>query len=510
MSSNHPSFGNLVGAFGQNTQDKSQTGLCRIRRPGIHGPMVPPEHLSLVPRLLPFTGTAQRAFDGYPDPGATCLFQPAYPGSLNGTITGMLSEFPKMGQSPSSTNDIIMQNLMAPMAIDDITQPMQGTQAQLPPKTETRSDTLVKRPNNSKPYIPIEQNNYKPHYGAPPTEKDIKWEQQKNIPTAETPFSSILNNSMMSGLPGQIMSLAKTFSGMSSSKKQRIQSSVQPEMYNMIEAVMATVTDVGDTELYSLTNRVHPETFENNLVDLLCQCETYSDVIDVVYAMRTDPTLQGKDILGSVEFPNLTAYGEVGVIIDPYGEVSLNVSPEIAQAEAQFSQFISQGVDNYEAVAAFYGNITGNVMTVNVMSYGNIVKGDNYIVEGDDVTDGSYIISFETGRGAEGTYFLSNTSYSASANVPLVLYKVIANPEQQPAGGGGGGGGLGGLIGMIPGQNMFGEASKLISEVLPVLQPQSAMKIQQLLQKVQGQAAKAAGDVTVFNQAIDAWKKYVA
>lgn len=503
MADNHPIFGNLVGAFQDNTQDKSKSGLCRVRIPGLHGPQVSPEHLSMVPRLLPFTAKGERSFDGYPDPGATCLFQPAYPGATFGTITGLVSEFPKMGQAPTSTNDIIMQNLMSPFAIDDVTKPMPYTRAHKPPKDGTRQGGVKVKEPQFGPYIPIEQANYKPHHRGFNT---VPWDQKKNISTAITPAAGMLNSSMLSGLPGKVLSLAKTFASLSSGQKNQIKNSVKPEVYSMIEAHMASSIDIGDTTEISLVHRVDENTLANNMVELLCQCQDYTDVISVTSALRTDPELQGKDKLSPVEFPSNSVYGPVGLIVDAYGEVTLNVSSAVANAEANFTEFITQGTDKYEIVSTFYGNITGNVMTVNTIVDGTIKVGENFLVEGNNVTDGTFVKSFSSGRGETGTYIVSLESNMPVANSPMVVYKVTRAPADG-GGGGGGGGGLGGLIGMIPGKNMFGEASKLIGEVMPVLDPASAAKVQKVLQEVQGHKLKALTDVDTWIGKVFPWTK---
>lgn len=488
-------------------EDTSRTGLCRIRR-GTQGDNVLFEHIARSPRLLPFTGTAFRSFDGYPDPGTMCFFQPAYPGASFGYTVGGLGAFNQHANPPPGTIDWTEKNSTAPNALDPIDQPLPNTQAQQPPKEEDREGVKVQRPQYNKPYIPREQTlSYKPYYGGSPNEKEPKWEQRTQIPTAETPFTSLMNKSMLSNLPGQVLSLAKTFSNLTSQQLSRIQSAVDADVFNIIQSVMSDTNDIGDHQQFSLVSRVHPETFAENMTNLLCECTSYADILNALQELRTNPELQGKDKLQTVEFKTKSAHGPTGIIIDAYGVATPNISSKVAQAEAEFSKFLTQGVDNFDVVSAFYGDVRGNVLTVNIMSYGDIKAGKDYLLEGDDITDGSYIVRNETGRGNTGTYILNIPSQTEIANTKMFLYKVETNPEQSS--GGGGGGGLGNLIGMIPGQNMFGEAAKLIAETLPTLSPDAAQRAQKLLQEIQKQTNKAQGDMMVFDKPLDAFKSFV-
>lgn len=502
VSTNHIIFGNLIGAFQDSTQDKSKSGLCRVRIPGLHGPQVSPEHLAMVPRLLPYTEVGERSFDGYPDPGASCMFQQAYPGANFGTIVGGFSEFPKMGQSPGGTNDLIMSNLSAPSAIDPVNQPLPYTRAFKPPKDGTREGGVKIKEKQTEPYIPMQQANYKPHHKGFET---VPWDQKKGIPTAITPASSSLGAGLLSSLPGQIMSLAQSFANLGGSQKSKIQNSVTPEVYNMIEAAMASAIDVGDTSTVSIVSRVDEPTLANNMVDMLCQCQNYADVISVMAELRANTALQGKDKIPTIEFPTNSLFGPTGIIIDAYGEITANVPSEVANSQAAFTQFISQGTNTYELIATFYGNINGTTLTVNQINTGQILIGPEYMVEGFNVTDGTFITGGPT-TGGTGLYTVNLSSAMPVANSPMSVYRSTVAPEvAPPGGGGGGGGGLGGLIGMLSGQNMFGEASKLLGEIMPVLDPQSSSKVKSVLQEIQGHNLKALTDVATHKGKEHMW-----
>lgn len=504
---NSPIYASLVRGMGQQDQDQTKTNLIGVRQIGPQWSGVSPDHINMVPSLIPARWRDQKTCSGPPDPGSSLVFNQAYPGSLNGYCSGMFPDFPKMGTPMPGGTDIQLPGITVPQSLNDVTQPLQGTHTKSDPTVRKRSDVPVKgEPQQPKPYIPFNEVNYKPHYGRPFSERGAPWQAEKNIPTAETPFSNLLNSNMFSQLAGKALSLASTFKGLSGQQKQKIKDSVSEDMFNIINATLDTAVDGGDDGLPLPSNRVDPETFSNNLVDLLCQCSTYSDVVSVMGRMRDDVSLQGKDKLPPIEFKSQSGFGEVGIIIDGFGEVTQNVSSEVLAAEQEFSNFVSQGTNKTTPVAKFYGQISGNTLTVTNMSFGKLEVGPDYEIFGTDVTDDTHVVRINTGNGLEGIYDLNFSSQTLS-NVTMVMVK--NEVREQPASGGGGGGGGGGLVGTIPGQNFFGEASKLIGEIVPVLDPKGSKKIQQLLQKIGSDKNRIAGTVANFQEQINSFRKFV-
>lgn len=479
---NFPTYASVVGGFGQKDQDQSQTGLLITRKIGPHWFGVAAADLYKNPIAMPARRFDQQMYSGPPDPGTTCLFQQAHTGSLNGCVTGLIGEFPKMEQVPPGGKNLQMPGITIPQALpgNDVTQPLEGTHTKSEPTQRNRGGVPVKgEPKQPQPYIPYNEVNNKPYYGRPYSERGRPWQAETNVATSETPFSQMLNNSMLSQLPGQVMSLANAFRGLSRQQSQKIRESVSDEMYNIINATLSTAVDYGDDDVEtSLQNRVDPETYKKNLVDLLCQCTTYSDIVSVMGRMRDDKSLYGQDKLPAVEFPVPSGFGDVGLIIHGTGEVSQNVSNTVALAQQDFGNFLTEGTLDTTLTAKFFGEIKENVLTVNQMSFGKIELGPDYELSGIGVTDDTIIVSRTTGRGLEGQYivnFVSNTL----PNTEMTLVKNAVREPPVSAGGGGGG-----LVGTIPGQNFFGEASKLVNEILPVLEPSSSQKIQQLIQKI--------------------------
>lgn len=487
--SNHPVYAVQVGGHGQ-TKDPSQTGMSKYRRIGHEDQNVPVEHLYFNPSLAPADQKSKDTYGGTLDPATPVLVQPSYPGSQNFTVIGHVRGFPKVGQTVPGNNDIVGRY------INDLSENPWNQQLQVFAKpvlqSITRGGKKVKVAGSPQNFIPS-MNNFKPHFGETYDEIGRKWEQLKNVPTAATPFSNIVNGNMLSQLPGSVLSLASTFKSLSSSQKQRIRSSVPSEdIYFMIEAALGSATDDPTDIDLGFNNRVDANTFSNNLVDLLCQCTTFSDIVAVKEQMYYDKTLHGLENLPEVEFKVNTGFGEVGLIIDAYGEVRQNVSNAVLESQQSFSDFLVGPENDFEDEAQFYGTIVDNVLTVNRMIYGTIQAGKQNILSGDNIPKKSYITEFVTGTGNTGTYLVSSPTQTTPNTIITISIKQEKTRSSNSSRNGGGG-----FPGMSAGSNFFGDASKLVGEVLPVLNPKGQSKLKSLMESI---SDSGGGPNTIIGQ----------
>lgn len=487
---NHPVIAFQVGGHGQN-QDSSQTGMSKFRVIGTEGQNVLPDDLYFNPSLAPADQQSKDSYGGTLDPGTPVMVQPSYPGSPNFTVIGAIRGFPKIGTPMPGNKTLLPEFITGPNSENPWDQALSGVFAKPQLKTENRGGKLVKVANAVQDFIPS-SGNFKPHFGETFDEIGRRWEQFKNVPTAETPFSNIINSNMLSQLPGKVLSFASAFKGLSSQQKQRIQSSVPPDVYNMIEANLSSAVDDPTEEDIGFNNRVHEETFANNMVDLLCQCTSYADIVAVKQQMYYDRTLHGLENLPEVEFRVNTGFGEVGIIIDADGDFRENVSADVISSQQEFFNFLVGPENAFIDTAQFYGTIANNVLTVSRMLYGNVTSGVENILVGDNIPPSTYITRFLTGTGNTGTYLI-NTSTQTTPNTIITISSKQEQPETASSSKNGGGG----FPGMASGANFFGEASKLVGEIMPVLNPQGQSKIKKLLESITNDAG---GPNTIIGQ----------
>ena len=442
-----------------------------------------PDQKAKVPLIIPPTGEDQSSFKGATTPGTIGLvIQNSIPGAAPIAVLGQFAGIPKYGEGvPGGGTNPIWESVTT-LAEEKYNQPIPGGVFEKPPLTEeTRGGVTVTTPNFSQPFIPS-NHNHKPHYRRSYEDIGRPWEQYKNIPTSKTPFSQVISPQMISQLPGQIMSFVNAFKGLSGSQVQRIKDSVPDGLYNTIESVFNSASDPAGTSQFTSTHRVHPETFANNLVDLLCTCTSYPDVIAVKQRLGYDVTLHGHENLPEVEFNIDSAFGEVGLIISPNGDARPNVSNAVAEASEAFFDFMADGSE----YARFFGTIANTTLTVVDMDFGEIKRGKKYQITAantliaNTVTEGTFVQKFLTGEGETGTYEVNLPS-----NTPPNTEFVITRINTGEGGSGSGGGGGSSFPGMIPGQNMFGDAARLVAEVIPVLNPEAQKKITKLMKDIQ-------------------------
>lgn len=476
---NHPVIAVQVGGHGQN-QDEYRIGMSKFRIMGTEGQNVLPNDLYFNTSISPADQQSKDTYGGTIDPGTPVLVQPSYPGSPNFTVIGAIRGFPKIGTPMPGNSELFRKFITGPNSENPWDQAI-NIFAKPPLKTENRGGKIVKVANAAQDFIPSSLN-FKPHFGETFEEIGRRWEQFKNVPTAETPFSNIINSNMMSQLPGKVLSFASAFKSLTSQQKQRIQSSVPPEIYNMIEANLSSTMDEPTESDIGFNNRVHEQTFANNMVDLLCQCTTYADIVAVKQRMYYDRELHGLDQLPEIEFRVNTGFGEVGIIVDADGELRENVSSDVVASQQEFFNFLVGPENAYDDTAQFYGTIKNNILTVNRMLYGNVVSGVENLLVGDNIPDSTYITRFQTGRGNTGTYII-NTSTQTTPNTIITIISKQEQPQTASSSKNGGGG----FPGMASGANFFGEASKLVGEILPVLNPKGQAKIKSLLESITNQ-----------------------
>lgn len=475
----------VVGAgFEGQTEDKTGTRSQEVHNP-FHYLSVKAGSLGNMP--FPIIDNFSKEFNALPGTIVSYVSNDTH--STGAFVESMVGNAPKAGAAPgvNSSRLALLSQTQNPINQDLPT----GT-GFTNGKDDNKDRKEVIMPNADKKFnTENEITNQQKHYGASIEERLGSWEKVDDIKTAEGSYGSTPSLGMLQGLPGMIMSLASSFSGLSKQQKNQIKSNTSPQMYSLIEATLSSTVDVGNYKKVSLKGRVHKETFANNMVALLSKCDSHADLQECIYQLRTDPVLQGKDQLPTVEYTIKNAFGNTGMIIDGYGNFRQNVSAEVAQAEADFMQFITQGTASINVLSKFEGQITANTLTVNNVYFGKLQKGQYIFIEGPDVTDNTQIASFGTDTtGNTGTYYLTLES-NTFPNTDMILYSAIPNPVQESQdGGGGGGGGLGGLAGFF-GQNIFGEASKLLGEQIPTMSPSGAAAVKDVLTKVKEKVAHA-------------------
>jgi hypothetical protein len=153
--------------------------------------------------------------------------------------------------------------------------------------------------------------------------------QVKNIPTAIQHFTSIMDNSMMSQLPGTLMSLGSMFNKLKESGQyDEIKKELPEEMIGALDSMANLIVSVEIAEEagFTIGGRVHEETFMANAMLLLKQCRTITDMSDMLHRLQFDVTLFGQDKLEEVSITVDTPYGDLEIILTFEGSLTPNIN----------------------------------------------------------------------------------------------------------------------------------------------------------------------------------------
>lgn len=154
---------------------------------------------------------------------------------------------------------------------------------------------------------------------------------KKNIDTAVQQFGNILSSSMLGQMGGQVMSLASAFQQMTSKQKSQATKNMPPEVAQAFDSMMTLLqTSEGGSSDYLTSNRVDPETYIANLIELLSQAKTYEDLLEILHRANYDETIFGTENIPDTEISYDSAYGQYPVSVSANGDVTHNI-PDIIQ-----------------------------------------------------------------------------------------------------------------------------------------------------------------------------------
>jgi len=308
---------------------QTQAGEVVCRLPGVHGEGVQNEHLALVG---PEKSLGEFCiFPGVPDHG-TPVGCGNNAGSNRPMAGNMWAAVNDQSSSPGNIN--LMQFLQSLMSMD--------SNRWRPPDYQetTRDGAKVRPPKEKGPYLPGLTQNI-PTHAAMATISGIRIPQLKNIPTAIQQFSSILTGDMLNNLPGSFMSIAQMLSGIMNNSKQsgQVTQNMTPQTVNALQSIVA-LTQSGDLNNqggYTTGIQVNPDVFANNLVNMLSQAQTVSDILYVIEEIASNTAYHGMDVYANTTYQATTPFGNTVITITPAGEVVDNTSNNTIQAMQSYT-----------------------------------------------------------------------------------------------------------------------------------------------------------------------------
>ena len=159
----------------------------------------------------------------------------------------------------------------------------------------------------------------------------------KNIETALQNFANIPNAGALGQLPGSIMSIASIFKGLSNNQRKQSTQNMSPNLVQGLDNMMLLMGDnISNGTDYVSSDRINPEVFTQNMIDLLSQVDNISDLIDAIHRLQYDETLRGMEQYAKQAYTGLTANSVPSIVTDEDTEVSNIILTDIVDNSIHF------------------------------------------------------------------------------------------------------------------------------------------------------------------------------
>jgi hypothetical protein len=146
--------------------------------------------------------------------------------------------------------------------------------------------------------------------------------QIKGIATAVQTFSNIPTAAMLANLPGAALSINNILRNLSSRQRRTIFKNTPVEVLEAAESLFDLMTEVSDSGFIT-DQRGNKEIFEENILNLLAQSRTISDVLDTLTEAISNTELRGLDTLPSISVSIQTPFGEISAEMNLNGEIEI-------------------------------------------------------------------------------------------------------------------------------------------------------------------------------------------
>ena len=186
----------------------------------------------------------------------------------------------------------------------------------------------------------------------------------KNIETALQSFANIPSFGALSQLPGQTLNLASIFKNLTKQQKNRATQRMSPELVAGLENMFLLMSDVSaDSNMYVASDRINPEVYTENMIELLSQCDNIGDLLDCIHRLNYDESIRGLEA-----YSKKTDSGLKANIIetDPskvYETTDLLLSDIVENSKVHFDVGYSLNISNRTYIVST-AELSSNTITV--------------------------------------------------------------------------------------------------------------------------------------------------
>ena len=313
-----------------NRPDPAQSCKLQTTDPLRHGPNIDHTQYSFTPIGKSCDQASLETFAAPPEPGSQVITLPDQGNESSKIALAVVGDINSGAASAGNLNNMGFPGIVEALARDLQKIISNGVQ------TASRDGAEIKKVVDGAGWTHNNTQGIPTHAASYPLGGTVL-HAKKNIDTAIQQFGNILGSGALSQLAGQAMSLASAFQQMTSKQKSQATKNMPPEVSQAFSSMVTLLqTSEGGSTDYMTSNRVDPETYIANLIELLSQAKTYEDLLEILHRANYDESLFGLENLANTEISFESAYGSYTVSVDSGGNSSHNIPDTIMKLIAAF------------------------------------------------------------------------------------------------------------------------------------------------------------------------------
>jgi hypothetical protein len=338
--------------------DPQKAGRTRVREPGKHGPNVKTQHLPFV-QSIAGPGTGQNRTPRPPRPGQLVEVTKTTDGYsyITGVAMGIFQQAEGTFQRMVPQIDKAIKTLTGMRIPPNIKDKVEENRSGLPKVTkEVEEKSEMDR---HELYQGV------PNHGAAPSMAGLINNPLREISTALTDFDSILDSSVLSQLPGTLVSAGNFLNLLNTDQLKELTNALPKEMQTALNSLTTLKqSDLGGMALpgnFMLGGTVNPATFIPQMLEQLKTVQNFGDLDNVIQSITsTSLSEAAQEGLEALSLKVDGIFGNFTKIIGPNGQITQEISDLMEQALSSFQSTIS---NIPSAGAALFGS-SSNIQTL--------------------------------------------------------------------------------------------------------------------------------------------------
>jgi hypothetical protein len=335
----------IIAGGNYSDPDQMQLSLVKAYKPLKYGDSVSKEDLGFINTQRPPDHASQCQFNPPPEDGTVCFTN----GNLGGHTSLDVGEMPQQmpGFGNVAGNDGLYDLMKLLFGSDT------GKNRKPGVKETIKNGVKIREIIEKGPFTRDLISNIADH-GAWNSITGQKLKEIQNIATALQNFAEIPGADMLAQLPGQLMNLSSLIKNLTNQQRQKATQNMSPGLINGFDNM---ITLMGETT----TDRINPEVFTENMVNLLSQVTNISDLITVLHRLKTDETLRGLEEYTPKTDSGLKATTTVNIENNEYS--TLILSDIVDNSRVHFDKGFSLSINN-QTYLVVTSDLTSNQITV--------------------------------------------------------------------------------------------------------------------------------------------------